>query len=70
MIAQTLAVVVAAFGGRIWFMFPLCLVIALVYQATRREQLGTIVRSGIRLFIMISAGMLVAALILYGLAQL
>lgn len=64
------ATLVATFGGRIWYMFPLCLVIALVYQATRRERMGQILRSGLRLFLFISAGMLLAALVLYGLIGL
>ena len=70
MTGLTFAVLVAAFGGHIWYMFPLCLVISLVYQATRREDLADVVRSGIRLFVVISVGMTLAALLLFAIASL
>jgi len=46
-----------AFGGHLWYMLPLCLVIALVYHATRREDMRFILRLSVRLFVIIIVGM-------------
>ena len=42
-------------------LLPLCLVVSLVYEATHEEDMRAIVRKGVRLFVMLTGGIIVLA---------
>jgi hypothetical protein len=45
------------------YLLPLCLAVSLVYEATHEERMPIIVRKGLRLFVMLSGGIIVLAAI-------
>ncbi len=45
------------------FLLPLCLVVGLVYEATHEERMRAIFRKGLKLFAMLTAGIIVLAAI-------
>ena len=47
------------------FILPLCLVVSLVYAASKRDGLWSIVREGLHLFLMTIGGLVVLGIIIY-----
>lgn len=47
------------------FLLPLCFVVSLVYEATHSEQMSRIFRRGLRLWIMLTGGIVLLAAVLY-----
>jgi hypothetical protein len=47
------------------FFAPLCLVVSLVYAATKRDGVGTILREGLHLFLVTVAGLVGLAAVIY-----
>jgi hypothetical protein len=43
------------------FLLPLCLAVSLVYEATHEEQMSLIVRKGLKMFAMLSGGIILLA---------
>jgi len=50
----------------LFYLLPLCLVVSLVYEATHEEEMSRIFAKGLRLFVMLSGGIvLLAAVMLF-----
>ena len=43
------------------FLLPLCMVVSLVYEATHEEEIRAIFLKGLKLFVMLSGGIIVLA---------
>ena len=64
MVTSFLGHLVAA-NNPIWWYYPLCAVVALVYKATKFDEPKRIVLSALHFFITVSLGMFALALVFY-----
>jgi len=63
-VASFLADLVSA-DNPLWLYYPLCLVVALVYKATKFDDAKRIVRAALRFFASVTLGMFVLAVVFY-----
>jgi hypothetical protein len=54
-----------AANNPMWWYYPLCAIVALVYKATKHDQPAKIVTSAAHFFIVVTLGMFALALALY-----
>jgi hypothetical protein len=53
----------------LWLYYPLCLVVAIVYKATKFDEPKAIVRAALHFFVSVTLGMLVLAVVFYLVAR-
>ena len=53
----------------LWLYYPLCLVVAVVYKATKFETPKAIARAALHFFLSVTAGMLALAVVFYLIAR-
>jgi hypothetical protein len=54
-----------AASNPLWWYYPLCAVVAVVYKATKHEEPRKIVLSSLHFFVSVSIGMFVLAVVFY-----
>ena len=53
----------------LWFYYPLCAVVAVVYKATKFDEPGQIARAALHFFVSVTLGMLALGLVFYLVAR-
>jgi len=54
----------------LWLYYPLCLVVAVVYKATKYDEPKRIVRAALHFFVSVTLGMFALGLVFYLIARL